>query len=248
MYPLISCIMPTCDRRSFIKGAIACYEAQVYPNKELVVVDNGADRIEDLLPKEARYQHVGNGQKLSTGAMRNRACELALGTLIAHWDDDDWSHPARLLEQYRMMQSLQCSIAGYNEMYFIDEEQRRAWLYQNQELYALGTSLLYDRNYWLGAKFPDIDVGEDTGFITKAQYRRSMTCRAAGDRLIARIHSGNTCDKKRFMGLSSMWIEAPYEMVRNMMPTRDSEEKEQNFSNVESSYTVAHNRESKPMR
>jgi glycosyltransferase involved in cell wall biosynthesis len=218
MLPLISCLMPTCDRREFIPQALACFEAQTYPHKQLVIVDNGQDSIQDLAESCRRviYKHVGT-EKLSTGEMRNRACALATGTIFCHWDDDDYSHPKRMVEQFRMMQSMSVSLVGYNAMYFLDEEQQQAWLYSNPEFYALGTSLMYTKDYWRGGKFPDLDVAEDSAFIERAQYRRAMSVGVANDRLIARIHGKNTCDKRRYM-LPPMWTETPYEFVRSMMP------------------------------
>jgi glycosyltransferase involved in cell wall biosynthesis len=218
MLPLISCLMPTCDRREFIPQALACWQAQTYPNKELVIVDNGIDPIRDMVDglPHVSYWHVGT-EKLSTGEMRNRACSMATGTIFAHWDDDDYSHPKRLLEQHRLMISMSVSLVGYNAMYFIDQEQRQAWLYSNPEFYALGTSLMYTKDYWRAGRFPDLDVAEDSAFIERAQHRRAMSVRAADDRLIARIHSRNTCDKRKYI-LPPMWIEAPYKFVREMMP------------------------------
>lgn len=220
MYPLISCIMPTCDRRAFIPQALASYQSQTYPNRELIVVDNGEDSVADLMPPGVVYKHVGK-EKLSTGEMRNRACALAKGSLLCHFDDDDYSHPKRMVEQYRMMQSMSCTLSGYNEMFFIDEENHQAWLYRNPELYALGTSLMYSRDYWRGGKFPDLSVAEDSGFIERAQWRRAMVTRAAGDRLIARVHANNTCDKRAYM-LAPMWTPCSYEHVLGMLPTNET--------------------------
>ncbi len=215
MLPLVSCVMPTRDRPTFIRQAVACFEAQTYPNKELVVVDNG-DPIKHLLPAGVRYRHVGYHQ-LTTGAMRNAACELATGPIIAHWDDDDYSHPARLKEQMKLMVSMCVSLTGYNSMFFIDESNEKAWLYRNPEFYALGTSLVYSRDYWRGGKFPDQDVAEDSQFIERAQWRRAMAVCDANDRLIARIHPANTCDKTKYL-IPPMWTPVQYASVAQMLP------------------------------
>src|SRR5262249_49891845 len=46
--PRISCIMPTRDRRSFVPLALRCFAAQDYPDRELILVDDGADPVADL--------------------------------------------------------------------------------------------------------------------------------------------------------------------------------------------------------
>jgi glycosyltransferase involved in cell wall biosynthesis len=215
-YPLISCVMPTCNRREFIPSALKAFEAQSYPNRELIVVDNG-ESVADLIPDRHGYFYTHTGvDKLTTGAMRNKACELATGEIVAHWDDDDYSHPDRLKEQYKLLQSMCVSVVGYNEMYFLDETASQAWLYRNEDLYALGTSLMYKRDYWRGHRFPDQAVGEDSDFIRPAQWRRAMACRAAGNRLIARIHGANTCDKRPYMSLP-MWQSVPFSFVTDMI-------------------------------
>jgi len=43
-WPLISCIMPTYNRRPFLPLALRCFLDQDYPNKELIIVDDGEDR------------------------------------------------------------------------------------------------------------------------------------------------------------------------------------------------------------
>ncbi len=48
--PLVSCIMPTRDRRAFVPRAIAYFLRQDYANKELVIVDDGTDPVSDLVP------------------------------------------------------------------------------------------------------------------------------------------------------------------------------------------------------
>ena len=89
--------MPVRNRPQYIAGAVACFEAQTWPNRELVVVDNSDEPISSVLPSWARYDYVGS-EKRSVGWMRNRACEVSQGDFIAHWDSDDWSHPNRLNE------------------------------------------------------------------------------------------------------------------------------------------------------
>ena len=47
--PLVSCVMPTADRRRFVPQAIGYFLAQDYPNRELVIVDDGKESVEDLV-------------------------------------------------------------------------------------------------------------------------------------------------------------------------------------------------------
>ena len=48
--PMVSCIMPTYNRREFIPNAIRYFLRQDYDNKELIIIDDGTDNIADLVP------------------------------------------------------------------------------------------------------------------------------------------------------------------------------------------------------
>jgi glycosyltransferase involved in cell wall biosynthesis len=96
--PRVSCIMPTRDRRRFVPLAIDYFLRQDYPNRELIVVDDGRERIADLLPADVRVRYVAT-PKASIGAKRNAALREASGAYVAHWDDDDWYAPGRLSRQ-----------------------------------------------------------------------------------------------------------------------------------------------------
>src|SRR5262249_23901876 len=93
---LVSCIMPTADRRKFVPKAISYFQAQDYPNKELIIIDDGAESAVDLVPNDPLIRYIRLYAKKTVGAKRNMACEEARGEIIAHWDDDDWMASWRL--------------------------------------------------------------------------------------------------------------------------------------------------------
>jgi hypothetical protein len=41
--PLVSCIMPTNNRRTFVPKAIEFFLRQDYPNRQLIIIDDGSD-------------------------------------------------------------------------------------------------------------------------------------------------------------------------------------------------------------
>jgi glycosyltransferase involved in cell wall biosynthesis len=219
---LVSAVCPTRNRREFVAKAVACFLAQDYKKKQLIIVDNGDEPLRDLGPRNwvrsdvyERVMYIRvEGARKSVGAMRNIGCAAAAGDLICAWDDDDYSHPRRISEQVKLIVMSQTNMVGYNSMPFIDEENRKAYLYRNPEMYALGTSLMYQRAYWRGRKFPEIDVGEDNEFIERAQRARSLIAVDAGDRMVARIHSGNTCAK---LAIPPMWTPVDYGVVEHML-------------------------------
>src|SRR5258708_4948225 len=100
---MLSCIMPTFNRPRFVAQAVRYFLAQDYPEKELVIVDDGTDSVADLVPKNAQIRYFRQETKQALGSKRNFACEQARGDIIAHWDDDDWSAPWRLRYQVEQL-------------------------------------------------------------------------------------------------------------------------------------------------
>ncbi|HWF90349.1 MAG TPA: glycosyltransferase, partial [Pyrinomonadaceae bacterium] len=86
--PLVSCIMPTYNRRLFVPQAIRCFLRQDYPNLELLVVDDGPNPVADCVPESDRIRYIRLDNRATVGAKRNLACEQARGEFIVHWDDD----------------------------------------------------------------------------------------------------------------------------------------------------------------
>lgn len=109
---MVSCLMvtlPVPGRFEFFKRSVAGYCAQTHPDKELVVVADGAsaarqplvDHIAGLGRSDIRFVPISG--KKTLGALRNRACDAARGDYFCQWDDDDLYHPRRLEEQLRVL-------------------------------------------------------------------------------------------------------------------------------------------------
>jgi hypothetical protein len=47
--------MPTCDRRSCVSRAVELFLAQAYPRRELVVLDDGTDRVRPRSRPRSRF-------------------------------------------------------------------------------------------------------------------------------------------------------------------------------------------------
>ena len=77
--PLVSCIMPTFNRRPFVTKAIEYFLHQDYKRKQLIIVDDGPDSIQDLVPGDSSIRYIHLRQKRSIGAKRNIACRMAKG-------------------------------------------------------------------------------------------------------------------------------------------------------------------------
>ncbi len=144
--PLVSCILPTRNRRRFVGQAIAYFLHQDHPARELIVVDDGDDRIADLVPEDSRIRYLGLPTGHSVGAKRNIACEVSHGDLIAHWDDDDWQAPDRLSRQVAALRATGADVCGPAALLHYAPFRAEAWLYRprpSDPPWVAGCSLLY---------------------------------------------------------------------------------------------------------
>ena len=126
---LVSCIMPTYNRRQFIPHAIECFLNQDFADRELIILDDGTDAIHDLVPEDKRILYVRLDEKFTLGAKLNLACEHARGEIIAHWDDDDWYSPRRLSTQVEALAQDAIEICGINKLLYYDLQSGRAYEY-----------------------------------------------------------------------------------------------------------------------
>lgn len=173
--PLVSCIMPTADRRPFVPHAIRYFLRQDHPARELIVVDDGTDRVRDLMPPDDRIRYVELDQPAVLGAKRNHACELARGDVIVHWDDDDWISPRRLSRVVGALGDHAADLCGSARLLYLDPAEHQAWRYaypRGRRPWVAGNTLAYARDTWAREPFPEVAVGEDTRFIWSGAARR----------------------------------------------------------------------------
>ena len=74
---LVSCVMPTRNRRGWVSQAIWYFLRQDYDPKELLILDDGDDSVVDLVPSDERIRYRRLDARLSLGAKRNRVRVLS---------------------------------------------------------------------------------------------------------------------------------------------------------------------------
>ena len=212
----VSCIMPTANRRRFIPATVEMFLAQDYSNKELVVVDDGADRVEDIVPKHPRIRYIGLERRLPLGTKRNLACEAARGEIIVHWDDDDWHAPWRLRYQVDSLERGPFDICGVDHVLFVDADAAQAWEYvqaPNSLRWVCGATLCYRKSFWSRHRFADIHLGEDSRFVFGARHDR-IGILEDNRFFVARIHATNSYPKRPRAG---RWHSRPLSAVQSVL-------------------------------
>lgn len=195
-----------------LPAAIECFLLQSYPNKQLLIMDDSDQRFDlmSLPPRlwsESVLYNRREKQAVSLGAKRNALCEIARSEYIAHWDDDDWYHPLRLQEQvanlsdYFLDRPFPVAVTGYDEVPFYDVQTGAVHVYKGRAKYAVGSSLMYRRDWWLTHPFIEsgerANNGEDTAFVWSSMD--VLYAESGLGRMVARIHPRSaTLESKDF--------------------------------------------------
>jgi len=97
-FPLVSLCTPTFNRRPFIPIMLKCFEIQTYPKDKIewIIVDDGSDKIEDLVKHIPQIKYLKFDEKMTLGKKRNILNENAKGDIIIYMDDDDYYPPERI--------------------------------------------------------------------------------------------------------------------------------------------------------
>ncbi|AGB26688.1 glycosyl transferase (plasmid) [Mycobacterium sp. JS623] len=175
--PLVTCIMPTFNRRRFVAQAVRNIARQDYPAIELVVVDDGSEPVADLLAPLPHTKYLRLDRRHTIGHKRNLACEAASGKIIIQWDDDDWYGPQRVSRQVSEIVDGNADATGIGVNLLLDVRSMQIWstrerqasdpLFGPVESLAGGT-IAMRKDIWRQVNgYPDASNGEDVGFLQR---------------------------------------------------------------------------------
>jgi glycosyltransferase involved in cell wall biosynthesis len=98
--PFVSICTPTYNRRPFIEIMFQCFRNQTYPRDKMewIIVDDGTDKIEDLIltSKLPQIRYFKLKKKMKLGEKRNYMHKHVKGSIIVYMDDDDYYPPQRV--------------------------------------------------------------------------------------------------------------------------------------------------------
>ena len=89
--PLVSIIIPTCDRPALLQRALASARAQTWTPAQIIVVDDGSrPPLESSCTQNIANAHLlAHSERRGPAAARNTGIRAANGVFIAFLDDDD---------------------------------------------------------------------------------------------------------------------------------------------------------------
>ena len=198
-FPLISCLCITKNSEELVKLSIDCFNKQLYPNKELIVVYEDNNKYIDVIVETNQQENiifykVDTNPKKTLGELRNISINIAKGEYIAQWDDDDWHSPLRLWEQFYYIKK--SNKFGSILKSWLVFDQRNNLLYERKRTDLVGWegTLLFKKSE-IKNLYQNLAKGEDTGFVK--QIESQIYPIYYPELYIYRVHYNNTWDYRK---------------------------------------------------
>jgi cellulose synthase/poly-beta-1,6-N-acetylglucosamine synthase-like glycosyltransferase len=103
--PLISILIPCHNAEQWVGQAISSALAQTWPNKEIIVVDDGStDGSLEIIRSFGTTIHFESGPNRGANPARNRLLELARGQWLQYLDADDYLLETKVADQLTAIQ------------------------------------------------------------------------------------------------------------------------------------------------
>ncbi len=190
MQPLVSCILVTRDRPAFFDQALRCFASQKYPNKELIVVDDGTRSVEDACAGAPGVTYLRLSERTPTGTKLNLGIRAARGNILQKLDDDDFYAPGFLsasVGRLRRTRRDDVIVAWCCFLVLIAHERR---LYFSGHGWQAGGTLCFRRSLWQRQPFRDLYASSDSWFIRDTGAQLERVC--AADQYLLVRHGANT--------------------------------------------------------
>jgi len=204
---LVSCLMVTANRPELVARAIYLFERQTYPQRELLIVDDGDCDLSQIIDSSPdrhliRYVRISREPRRTLGDLRNVSIANAQGMWCIQWDDDEWYHPSRIQSQLEVasLSRTGASVLKWTLMHVNEPSQQIG-----QQLFrtdvGIGTpgTILFRRD--LAPMYPHLSRNEDGVFMRMMRDNSGLAVMGPEfSHLFVRIfHGSNTWEREHFL-------------------------------------------------
>lgn len=219
--PLVSFLTITRDRPELLRRCVDQFFKQTYSEKELVIVVDPRSKFDDWLPEFEVWLDghpdvsVEIGKSHTVGGLRNETLKLALGKIVATWDDDDYNHPERVARQVAELERLEkdgirASYLSNAGVYLSDSKKYSIATF---DAFGLAPSMVAWKDSM--TEYPELERASDS-VVQRSHYGRRMLVSAPNEPwLYARVYHGkNIWEREHFERLIATnsfrrsWMEA----------------------------------------
>ena len=204
--PFVSIITPTFNRRPFIPTMIECFKNQTYPKNrmEWIIVDDGTDKIEDLILKEnfppEQVKYISLQQKVNLGKKRNICHQHSKGSILVYMDDDDYYPPERVSHAVEtLLAHPEAMAAGSSEIYIYFKHIQKMYQFgpympnhATAGTFAFRREMLNDTAY-----VDEAAIAEERAFLKN--YTIPLVQLDPMKTILVFSHIHNTYDKKKLL-------------------------------------------------
>ncbi len=202
MSDMVSCLMVTCNRMDLARRSVACFEAQQWADKELVIVDDGHQDYTPMLAPfidrglRIRYHRIERRESVRLGELRNLSLSLADSEWCMQWDDDEWYHPERIRVQMAARGSRSAVALKWTLMH-LESPQHGTLTFRSDSGVATPGTILHRRD---AARYPNLSRNEDGVYLAALRKQGMFVLGEAHSHLFVRcFHGGNTWDEQHFL-------------------------------------------------
>lgn len=179
----------------------ALFDAQTYQHRRLTIVTTvPAEDHPTILELRATHPEVRIVARpgATLGACLNEFVESAAAPLVAKWDDDDWYGPNYLLDLVLDRNATGATVTGKHSYFTYLEHLDSTYVrFPEREFrdtsFLAGGTLLIDVTRLDGVRFPNVNLGEDRGFLADC-VRRGL-----------RVRSADSFNYVQFRGAENTW-------------------------------------------
>ena len=201
-HPFVSICMPTYNRRPFIPIIIECFNNQTYPKDKMewIIVDDGTDKIEDLVKDIPQVKYYKYDEKMTLGVKRNLTNSLASGDILIYMDDDDYYPPERVshaVDTLRKNPKALC--AGSSEMFIYFKHIQKMYKFGPYgPNHATAATFAFRKELLQKTKFEEkASVAEEKKFLK--DYTIPFVQLDSKKTILVFSHTQNSFDKKELL-------------------------------------------------
>jgi glycosyltransferase involved in cell wall biosynthesis len=204
LMPFVSVCTPTFNRRPFVPAMIECFNHQDYPKDrmEWIIVDDGTDKIEELVVDIPQVKYFKYDEKMSLGKKRNLMHEKSKGDIIVYMDDDDYYPPQRVSHAVEMLtKNPQALCAGSSRLYIYFKHLDKIWAFGPYgPNHATAGTFAFKRHLLNITKYDDdASIAEEKAFLKN--YTIPFVQLDPLKVILVFSHEHNTFDKRKLLDM-----------------------------------------------
>ena len=185
--------MVTANRQHIAKRSIKCFADQLYPNKELIIIDDGKENynkvLKDYSKLDIKYVRIEKKKNMSLGYLRNCSLDNATGDYIVQWDDDDWYHPKRLDIQADILNKGYDACCLSATIMHINSKEYKDHPFIGQLRDGIPGSIMHKKNQ--NIRYSNLNREEDTYYLREWSRKKLYIFDTSYNYLFIRSYHGN---------------------------------------------------------